>query len=171
MVESQGGDPVAQQQRLYGAPVRELVRRVTTGLELSQAEVARVLGLSPAMLSQLASGRRVKIGNPLAVARLQSLLALAEESPRLPRQTVVERLAEIRALRGQLTTTALPRTEDSAELVRRLLRAVASGRELDEAARVLADVAPGVAEVVRVYGTGTPDAAKRHLRSVAHLLS
>ena len=120
---------IAEQRRLYGEPVGDLVRRVTGGLEITQAMVAGVLGLSPAMLSQLMSGQRVKIGNPLAVARLQALLGLAEEGTDLSRREVTERLEEIRQSRATMTTAQLSgSTRDSAELLRRVLQAVASGR-------------------------------------------
>lgn len=168
---------VAEQRRLYGEPVGGLVRRVTTGLDLTQARVARVLGLSPAMLSQLMSAQRVKIGNPQAVARLQALLTLAEEAPGLTREAVAARLEEISEARAALTTGQLPRTPatdpagtDAVETVRRLFRAVASGRELDAAAHALAPIAPGLADLVRIYGTGSRAEADRHLASVAHLL-
>jgi transcriptional regulator with XRE-family HTH domain len=59
-----------RQRALYGAPLGERVRRLTGLLRVSQARLARALGLSPAMLSQLASGRRVKIGDPAVLARL-----------------------------------------------------------------------------------------------------
>ncbi|MGE3289740.1 MAG: hypothetical protein AB7J32_27090 [Pseudonocardia sp.] len=61
------------QRELYGAPVGELVRRLVEVLGVSQARLARTLGMSPAMLSQLVSARRVKIGDPVALARLQML--------------------------------------------------------------------------------------------------
>jgi len=164
-------DKLVQQRHLYGEPVGVLVRRITVALDLTQSAVSRVLGLSPAMLSQLMSGQRVKIGNPLALARLQALLALAEEAPRLTRPAVEQRLEEIRASRAQLTTsTALATTSDPGGLVRGVLRAVASGRELEQAAQALDAVSPALAEVLRVYGTGSDDDAARHLASVAHLL-
>jgi len=144
---------------------------VTTSLQLTQTAVAGVLGLSPAMLSQLMSGHRVKIGNPLAVARLQALLSLAETAPDLSRRELAGRLEEIRHSQGRLTTTQVgPSSRETADQVRRLLRAVASGRELAAAAEALRDVAPGVAELLRVYGTASVEDAERHLRSVAHLM-
>ena len=60
----------ARQRELYGAPLGDRVRRLTGLLRISQARLARALGLSPAMLSQLASGRRVKIGDPAVLARM-----------------------------------------------------------------------------------------------------
>jgi len=164
-------DGLVRQRQLYGEPVGDLVRRVIAALDLTQSAVSRVLGLSPAMLSQLMSGQRVKIGNPLALARLQGLLALAEEAPRLDRPAVERRLGEISASRAQLTTsTSSGAAPDGGALVRGVLRAVASGRELERAADALEAVSPAVAEVLRVYGTGSADDAARHLASIAHLL-
>lgn len=162
---------VAQQRQLYGEPIGELIRRVIDALGISQAAVARVLGLSPAMLSQLMNGQRVKIGNPLAVARVQRLLALAEEAPRLSPQVVGDRLEQIRESRAQLTTNQfdIQRT-DVVKALRRILGAVASDSEREAAARALDEVAPGVAEFVRVYGGGSREEAERHLRSIEHLL-
>ena len=162
---------VAEQRRLYGEPIGVLVRRVVSALGLTQARVAEVLGLSPAMLSQLASGQRVKIGNPLAVARLQRLLDLTEEAPSLTREGLGRRLEEIGTSRTALTTGQLsPGRVEPADLVRRVLRAVASGQELDQAARALADSAPDLAELLRVYGTGSPEDARRHYDAIAHLI-
>lgn len=62
-----------RQRQLYGAPLGDRVRRLTTGLGISQARLARTLGMSPAMLSQLVSARRVKIGDPAVLARLMML--------------------------------------------------------------------------------------------------
>lgn len=164
-------EKVAEQRRLYGESIGVLVRRVVSALGLTQARLAEVLGLSPAMLSQLASGQRVKIGNPLAVARLQSLLDLAEEAPQLTREGVARRLDEIGTSRTALTTGQLPATRvEPADLVRRVLHAVASGQELDRAARALADSAPDLAELLRVYGTGSPEDARRHYDAIAHLI-
>jgi predicted transcriptional regulator len=164
-------DKVAQQRQLYGEPVKDLVRRVTERLELTQSAVAGVLGLSPAMMSQLVHAQRVKIGNPVAVARLQALLALADEAATLTRQDLQDRLATIREATAQLTNPTRELADrPTAEVVRRLLRAVASGRELDRAAEALEEISPGLAEVVRIYGTGSADEAARHLESLAHLL-
>jgi predicted transcriptional regulator len=164
-------DKVAQQRQLYGEPVKDLVRRVTERLELTQSAVAGVLGLSPAMMSQLVHAQRVKIGNPVAVARLQALLALADEAATLTRQDLQDRLATIREATAQMTNPTRELDDrPTAEVVRRLLRAVASGRELDQAAEALEEISPGLAEVVRIYGTGSADEAARHLESLAHLL-
>jgi hypothetical protein len=62
-----------RQRELYGAPLGERVRRLTGALGISQARLARTLGMSPAMLSQLVSARRVKIGDPAVLARMLML--------------------------------------------------------------------------------------------------
>lgn len=163
---------IEQQRELYGEPVGDLLRRVMQCLALTQSAVASVLGVSPAMLSQLMSGHRVKIGNPLALARLQSLLALADESPALTGDVITHRLEEIRQSRATLTTTQMATTSasDPALVVGKVLRAVASGRDLERAAAALDAVAPELAEVIRAYGTGTTQDARRHLASIAHLI-
>lgn len=162
-----------EQRRLYGEPIADLVARMTGGLALTQSEVASVLGLSPAMLSQLRTGHRVKIGNPLAVARLQSLLRLVDEAPRLTGAQVAARIEEVRDSRPSLTTAHsrdLATDPAVAEVVRRLLRAVASGQELARAVELLTPVSPGLAELVRVYGTGSRADAHQHLADLAALL-
>lgn len=164
-------EKIAQQRQLYGEPVGDLVRRITASVGLTQTGVAGVLGLSPAMLSQLMSGQRVKIGNPLVVSRLRSMLALAEAAPSLTRQEVEQQLDEIQVSRVTVTTIQTPAAApDPVVLVRQVLRAVASGRELDQAARALADVAPGLAEVIRLYGAGSSEDARQHFDSIRELL-
>lgn len=62
-----------RQRELYGTPLGERIRRVTGGLRITQNTLAKALGMSPAMLSQLVSGRRVKIGDPAVLGRLMVL--------------------------------------------------------------------------------------------------
>lgn len=70
---------IQQQQELYGAPLASVVFSLTSTLGLSQADLARVLGLSAPMLSHLVGGRRVKIGNPVVGARLTQLRQLVAD--------------------------------------------------------------------------------------------
>ena len=49
---------LAQQREWYGEPLGDRVRRLVVAFDVSQAQLADVLGLSPPMLSQLMSGRR-----------------------------------------------------------------------------------------------------------------
>ncbi|MHA6620955.1 helix-turn-helix domain-containing protein [Pseudonocardia sp. DLS-67] len=91
-----------RQRELYGAPLGERVRRLTGALGISQARLARTLGMSPAMLSQLVSARRVKIGDPAVLARML-LLDQRCHGLRAPadRGTVDVLLAEIADARWQ----------------------------------------------------------------------
>jgi hypothetical protein len=61
---------VARQREWYGEPLGDRVRRLVVAFNVSQAQLAEVLGLSAPMLSQLMSGRRAKIGNPAVLARM-----------------------------------------------------------------------------------------------------
>ncbi|MGI8524269.1 MAG: hypothetical protein ACR2K3_13325 [Nocardioides sp.] len=166
-------NPAAQQAELYGATIGGSVRRISATLGLSQAAVARVLGISAPMLSQLVHAQRIKVGNPLALQRLQSLLALADEvDSGLAHDAVAPRLEAIAA---EESTTLTRRRDPSAPAeasaaISGVLRAVAGGREIAEAAALLAATHPEVAELLRVYGTGTPEEARRHYETVAHLL-
>lgn len=139
---------LAQQRALYGEPLRDLADRVMAALGLTQRGLAEALGLSAPMLSQLLSGRRVKIGNPAVVHRLQSLLALADEAPDLTAAQVAERLVSVRDVQGTLTG---PRATGSDEHVAVLagLRRVASARELAEAASVVTAAHPKLAALLQ----------------------
>lgn len=161
-------DGLAQQTELYGAPLADTVRRVTGTLGLSQSRVAKVIGMSAPMLSQLVTGSRVKIGSPRSLARLQSLVQLCDDVDRgLAHELLESRLEEIstQAL-DTLTRPAsrLPPTSPAAS-VQQLLRAVASGRELRAAAAALSVEHPDLADVLLVYGTGDEAAATAHFRA------
>ncbi|MCW0213379.1 MAG: hypothetical protein OJJ54_08465, partial [Pseudonocardia sp.] len=62
-----------RQRALYGVPLVERVHHLTRVLGISQARLAGTLGISPAMLSQLVSARRVKIGDPAVLSRMMLL--------------------------------------------------------------------------------------------------
>jgi transcriptional regulator with XRE-family HTH domain len=62
-----------RQRELYGIPLAERVHHLTRALGISQARLAATLGISPAMLSQLISARRVKIGDPAVLSRMMML--------------------------------------------------------------------------------------------------
>ena len=167
-------DNLTRQRELYGAPLGDSVRRITSSLGISQAAVARTIGMSAPMLSQLVSGQRVKVGNALALQRLQSLLDLTDEvAAGLAHEAVAERL---RAIGAEDSTTLTTRRRDAAaptsgpDQMHRLLRAVASGRDLAGAAAILDTDFPAIAEVLRVYGTGTADEAAAHWAALAPLL-
>ena len=58
------------QRRFYGEPLGDRLRRLLGALDVSQTVLAVALGVSSPMLSQLMSGRRVKIGSPAVLGRL-----------------------------------------------------------------------------------------------------
>lgn len=173
---------IAAQVEMYGEPLAAVFGRLTAGLGLSQAQLARTLGMSPAMLSHLGSGTRVKIGNPAVQRRLEEVQHLLDRvrDGEVTASGIPDRLAAIRESTGSWTATRHgvtdhgtsgggPRRDadrDAVEAgtVRDLLRAVASGAQLRSAADLLAADHPGLAELVRVYGLGGADEATRHLR-------
>ncbi|GGU25267.1 DNA-binding protein [Nocardioides albus] len=161
---------IRRQRELYGEPLGELVRRATAPLGLTQATTAKVLGLSPAMLSHLMTGQRVKIANPIALGRLHALIDLGASAGELTTSQINARLDEIRELSSELTTGARVMAAEGGAVVRGVLRAVASGRELQQAADALRDVAPGLADVLRIYGSGTDEELRTHFASIRHLL-
>lgn len=156
------------QQAAYGAPLAEVFRALMGDFTLTQAGLARVLGMSPPMLSQLISAQRVKIGNPAVLQRMQALeeLAAAVRAGSVSADDLPARLAEIQASTGQWTRTDAhpgPNGDDAVvDGVRNVLRAVASGQELRSAAATLEVSHPALAEVLRVYGTGPTGPAREH---------
>ena len=62
-----------RQHELYGEVIAERVRRLVIAYDLSQTQLAAVLGISPTMLSQVVNGRRQKIANPAVLARMTLL--------------------------------------------------------------------------------------------------
>jgi predicted transcriptional regulator len=165
-----------QQTEIYGEPLDSLVGRVSRSLGLNQARIAGLLGMSQPMLSQLVNAQRVKIGNPVAVQRLQELVGLASEvaSGRVSAADVEAQLVEIASQAGVVTgTTASIRTVPpavAARMIQGLLRAVADAGDLLDAAAAIEKEHPEVAEVLRVYGTGRTQDAIAHFESYAHLI-
>lgn len=173
MVDDTGRN-IAAQVEMYGEPLARVFGRLVEQLGLTQAALARTLGMSPAMLSHLSSGTRVKIGNPAVQRRLEEVRALADEVSEgaLAADDIRLRLDSIRESTGSWTATrhdapAAPageRDETEAGTVRALLRAVSSGAQLQAAADLLEPEHPGLAEVLRTYGLGSPESATEHLR-------
>lgn len=169
---------ITEQVALYGEPLADVFARLTAGLGLSQAGLARSVGMSPPMLSQLGSGQRTKIGNPAVLRRLEALQLLLGDvaAGQVAPTDVEQRVAEIRDSSQPWTTTrhdvpaapspASPVDRDRAEAVtvRHLLRAVASGSDLRDAADRLAADHPALADLLRTYGLGTVEEAAEHLR-------
>lgn len=154
----------ARQQELYGAPLGDRVRTLVGALGISQARLARTLGMSPPMLSQLASGRRVKIGDPAVLARLLLLdqRVATVDGPLTP-QAVELLLADV--TRAQLrwsppagAEVALPRPRPPVPApagagpgcsAADALRRIAAPARLAAAAQTLGPGFPELAEVLR----------------------
>lgn len=119
------------QRELYGEPIADIAHRITTTLGLTQGRLAEVLGLSAPMLSQLIGARRVKIGNPAVLGRLQSLTDLAAVGSQLTADERERRLAAIHDAQPTMTTMRDAGAIDA-------LRAAAPSEEL----RRLADATP-----------------------------
>jgi transcriptional regulator with XRE-family HTH domain len=137
----------ARQRELYGAPLGDRIRLLTARLGISQARLARVLGISPAMLSQLVSARRVKIGDPAVLARLRALDSgrAAHVTSRDP-QAVEKLLGEIGRMRWHWASARLGEAPLTAAEV---LRGIAEPRRLAAAAAALRSAFPEVAEALR----------------------
>lgn len=153
-----------RQRELYGAPLGERVRRLTGALGISQARLARTLGMSPAMLSQLVSARRVKIGDPAVLARMllldQRCHGLRTPADRGAVDALLAETAEARwhwnGQRANRPRTSGPRT--AGHRVQRsvpdgtaasVLRGVSDPARLAAAAAALGPTFPELAEVLR----------------------
>ncbi|WP_044496207.1 helix-turn-helix domain-containing protein [Nesterenkonia massiliensis] len=182
------------QRAAYGEPLRDIFDRLKQSFGINQSALAKVLGISAPMLSQLNSAQRVKIGNPAVLHRVQRLndLAAALHTGTVTPEQVSAQLEEIRTATGTLTQRAAAQTAGQAAAqpserlagaysapaeseaaaaaqdavvvqgVRNLLRAVASGSELREAAEGLQGQYPRLAELLRLYGTGPLPQAHEH---------
>ncbi|WP_262850762.1 DNA-binding protein [Mumia quercus] len=137
------------QAALYGEPLGVIVRRCADVLGLTQARVAATLGISAPMLSQLANGHRVKIGNPAVVSRLQAMYAAAQAvaSGETTREDAIAGLA---SQGGAAVVTSWTKADASA--VRALFRAEGTAAEYEDAAALVADAHPQIAALLRRYG-------------------
>ncbi|MFD0683337.1 helix-turn-helix domain-containing protein [Actinomadura fibrosa] len=180
----------ALQTEWYGEPLGDRVRRLLDRLGLSQSGLAGVLGLSAPMLSQLMSGQRAKISNPVVLHRLLAAEELAADPAfdEMPAAEVKRRLREIGAesaataaglrtgsservpagrsggvpVSGEQAGGARGTSESTARLVQALLREVASASEIDAAAALIDERFPELAELLRVYGNGRTSEAEAH---------
>ncbi|NUL44726.1 DNA-binding protein [Cellulosimicrobium funkei] len=91
---------LAQQQAIYGISLSERFGDIMTTYGLSQRTLARVLGLSAPMLSQLINAQRIKIGNPAVYERLVMLEERQDEAD------LTRVLAEVEASEPVLSTHA-----------------------------------------------------------------
>lgn len=143
---------VALQRQWYGEPLRDRVRRIVVAYDVSQAELAGVLGISAAMLSQVMNGHRAKIGNPTVLIRLVMLERKVSILEAAPGCTTARRraLEEVRNSRPTLGPETLPIYDDRAErMAATALRAVAEPQELEGAADLIAGGHPTLAGLLR----------------------
>lgn len=159
----------------YGEPLGDRFRRLLDRLELSQAQLAAVLGLSAPMLSQLMSGQRAKISNPAVLSRLLQL-ETAVGSPGWVTMSLGERERRIQEIRAaQQSTLSVPTAEsagaaapgDPVIAIQSLLRDVASAAELQGAAELLEPAYPDLAEALRVLGAGRTQEARAYYARIS----
>jgi transcriptional regulator with XRE-family HTH domain len=131
------------------------VRRLVRAFNISQANLADVLGISAPMLSQVMSGRRAKIGNPSVLARLIMLERkvlvpdVAAGKPEAMRQAMVD----VRDSRPQVGRDVLPVDGSSdAQAAVAALRNILSGEDLLAAADLVDDDYPELGELLRRAG-------------------
>lgn len=163
-----------QQQQLYGEPIAAIVGRVGQRLGMNQAQTARAIGLSAPMLSHLVTARRVKIGNPHALARLRALndLALDVERGEVPVTEVDQRVERVVASDWSDRTTQQLRTDRAADprdcvaRVQALFRSVAGAEEWLRVVTALRAEHPAIAELLHAYGLARSDDALAHWNRV-----
>lgn len=159
----------ASQAAMYGAPLSHILEHIGRELGLTQARIAGILGLSAPMLSHLASGRRVKIGNPVAHMRLGQLRSLADDvaagrHPEGGLPTALEKIADTSDTWSATTASHQPIAGDAAvaRRVQEMFRSVADAADWLEVAALVQDRHPQISQALRVYGAGRTAAAEQH---------
>ena len=146
---------LALQREWYGEPLGDRVRRLVVAFDVSQANLADVLGISAPMLSQVMSGRRAKIGNPAVLARLIMLerKVLTPDVAAGKKEALQRALEEVRESKPSVTRDSIPvdvgRTDRVAVAA---LRRVADPGDLTAAADLLNGKFPDLAELLRRAG-------------------
>lgn len=154
------------QAALYGEPLGEIFSRCSAALGFNQSRMAGLLGISAPMLSQLINARRVKIGNPTAVHRLQVMHEAVADLAR-GETTVEQAIGRIEATGSGreffTSTTRRSKRDDLALDIQELFRRVASASEYLAAAEAVSVSSPEIAELLRTYGGGRADEANAHV--------
>jgi predicted XRE-type DNA-binding protein len=146
---------LALQREWYGEPLGDRVRRLVVAFDVSQANLAEVLGISAPMLSQVMSGRRAKIGNPAVLARLIMLerKVLVPDVAAGKREALQRALDEVRASKPSVTRDSLPVDVGRNDRVAiTALRRVAEAADLTAAADLLDGKYPDLADLLRRAG-------------------
>jgi transcriptional regulator with XRE-family HTH domain len=143
---------IALQREWYGEPLGDRVRRLVVAFNVSQAFLAEVLGISAPMLSQVMSGRRAKIGNPVVLARMIMLerKCLIPEVAAGRKDALMAALEDVRDSRPTVGRDSIPVADDQAVVT--ALRDIAEDEDLTEAAKRLDDDFPAIADLLRRAG-------------------
>lgn len=146
---------IALQREWYGEPLGDRVRRLVVAFNVSQAFLAEVLGISAPMLSQVMSGRRAKIGNPVVLARMIMLerKCLIPEVAAGHKEALSAALEDVRDSRPTVGRDSIPVgavADDQGVLA--ALRDIAEDEDLTEAAKRLDEDFPALADLLRRAG-------------------
>jgi transcriptional regulator with XRE-family HTH domain len=146
---------ITLQREWYGEPLGDRVRRLVVAFDVSQAFLAEVLGISAPMLSQVMSGRRAKIGNPVVLARMimlerKILIPAVAAGRRDAMQAALEDVRDSRPTVGRDNIPVAAVADDHAVLA--ALREIAEDEDLSEAAKRLDDDFPAIADLLRRAG-------------------
>jgi transcriptional regulator with XRE-family HTH domain len=143
---------LALQREWYGEPLGDRVRRLVVAFDVSQANLADVLGISAPMLSQVMSGRRAKIGNPAVLARLIMLerKVLTPDVAAGKKDALQRALEDVRESKPSVTRDSLPVDAGRNDRVAvAALRRVIDPADLSAAADLLMPKFPDLAELLR----------------------
>jgi transcriptional regulator with XRE-family HTH domain len=146
---------LALQREWYGEPLGDRVRRLVVAFDVSQANLADVLGISAPMLSQVMSGRRAKIGNPAVLARLIMLerKVLTPDVAAGKKEALQRALEEVRESKPSVTRDSLPVDVGRNDRVAvAALRRIVDAGDLTAAADLLMPKFPDLAELLRRAG-------------------
>ena len=143
---------ITLQREWYGEPLGDRVRRLVVAFDVSQAYLAEVLGISAPMLSQVMSGRRAKIGNPVVLARMIMLerKCLIPEVAAGRKEALMAALEDVRDSRPTVGRDNIPVADD--RVVVAALREIVEDEDLIEAAKRLDDDFPALADLLRRAG-------------------
>ncbi|GAB3624930.1 DNA-binding protein [Mariniluteicoccus endophyticus] len=154
-----------RQAEVYGDSLNILLGRCSNALQLTQARMAELLGVSAPMLSQLINGKRIKIGNPAAAQRLLWMIDIAGQVERgqLSHGDAMAQLQRNSVVQDVVTgsTTSRRATRLGSE-IQQVFRQAASAAEWIEAAAILKDSHPEVSELITMFGVERLDRANAY---------